>query len=151
MTRRTQFLELAGSLAIASLRLTRTLQAFSRSADLSEPEISALAAVVHSKGVAARDLAGLEGVTPATISRLVATMETKGLVRRVRDDHDLRLQWITATTLGMRRIRDGHERRIAPLAGGIAALTDCERETLAAAVAILEDLVAGLQAGAEGG
>ena len=123
----------------------RTLRGLSRSADLTEPEISALSAIVYSQRVLARDLAGMEGVTPATISRLLVEMEAKGLVKKASDWQDARRQWITATPLGKRRIDEGHSRRVGSLANVIAGLTHKERETLAAAASILTAAIAHLQ------
>ncbi len=144
MARETDSSRLADSLAVVCVRLVRTLRGLSRSADLTEPEISALSAIVYAERIAARDLAAMEGVTPATISRIVAEMEAKGQVKRTQDKHDARLQWIAATPLGERRIREGHKRRVAPLADVIADLPLKERETLAAAAAILNSAIARL-------
>lgn len=136
--------QLADRLVITSIRLTRTLRARWRSGRLSGPEISALAAIVYSRRLAAKDLARLEEVTPATISRLVAQMERKGLVRRTADAADARVQWIVATALGARLVREGHEARIAPLAEAVAALPRSKRQALADAAAILEEITAAL-------
>lgn len=141
--------DIADALVLVSVRLTRTLQALGRSGDLSGPEISALAVIVYSDGVTARDLAALEQVTPATISRLIAGLEEKALVRRDADAHDARLQWIKATAMGARRIREGHERRIAPLARVVAALPREKRQKLEEAAAILDEVIAEVQAGAK--
>jgi DNA-binding MarR family transcriptional regulator len=141
--------DLADALVMVSVGLMRTLQALWRSGDLSGPEISALAVIVYSDGVAARDLAALEQVTPATISRLVAGLEANGLVRRDADARDARLQWIKATAIGARRIREGHERRIAPLAHVVAALPREKRRKLEEAAAILDEVIAEVRARAK--
>src|SRR5262245_37397495 len=112
MTRGSDSLRLADSIAVISVRLVRTLRGLSRSADLSEPEVSALSAIAYSGRLLARDLAGMEGVTPATVSRLVRALEVKGLVRKGSDRQDARKQWLTATPLGKRRIEEGHARRL---------------------------------------
>lgn len=137
--------DLADALVMNAIRLTRTLRALRRSEHLTGPEVSALAVIVHAKRIAARDLAALEEVTPATISRLVAAMEAKGLVRRTPDRRDSRLQWIAATPLGVRRIRAGHERRLAPLTAVLTALPREKRAKLAEASVILAEATAALQ------
>jgi DNA-binding MarR family transcriptional regulator len=136
--------ELADRVVVAAVRLTKTLRALRRSADLTEPEISALAVIVHAERIAARDLAAIEGVTPATTSRLIAAMEEKGLVRRARDRTDTRLQWISATALGARRIADGHAARLAPLVAVIETLPRAKREILEQAARILDEAVAAI-------
>lgn len=138
--------DLADTLVMNSIRLIRTLRADRRSEDLTGPEVSALAVIVHAKQIAARDLATFEEVTPATISRLVAAMEGKGLVRRTPDKRDSRLQWIVATPLGLRRMRAGHDRQLAPLAEILAALPREKRAKLTEAAAILAETIFALQA-----
>ena len=138
--------DLADTLVLNAIRLTRTLRALRQAEHLTGPEISALAVIVHSKRIAARDLAAFEEVTPATISRLVAAMEGKGLVTRTADKRNSRLQWIAATPLGARRIREGHERRLAPLAEVLTSLPRDKRAKLTEASAILAEAIATLQA-----
>jgi DNA-binding MarR family transcriptional regulator len=45
------------------------------------------------------------GVTAATVSRMLRSLEQLGLVKRRRDDGDTRQRWVTLTNLGRRRIR----------------------------------------------
>jgi DNA-binding MarR family transcriptional regulator len=111
---------------------------------MTQPELSALAAISAAGEIAARDLATREDVTAATMSRLVASLERKGLVRRKRDRKDARLYWITLTALGSQRVREGRLRQIAPLAAAIARLDRKKRAALTEAADILESLVASL-------
>ena len=67
--------QLADDMVMAAIRLTRTLRMLNRGSALSGPKISVLAVVAHAGRITARDLARLEEVTPATISRLLASME----------------------------------------------------------------------------
>lgn len=138
--------DLADFLVMNAIRLTRTLRALRRAEHLTGPEVSALAVIVYAKRIAARDLAALEEVTPATISRLVAAMEEKRLVTRTPDRRDSRVQWIKATPLGAKRVREGHERRLAPLAAALAALPRDKRAKLEEASAVLAEVIAALQA-----
>jgi DNA-binding MarR family transcriptional regulator len=133
--------QLADAMVMAAIRLTRTLRMLNRGAEYSGPQISALAVVAHAGRITARDLARLEEVTPATISRLLATLEDAGLVERAQDERDGRVQWISATAEGRRVIEQGHARRLAPLARTIAALPRHEREQMAAAVAITQRMI----------
>lgn len=137
--------ELADRLTVGAIRLTRTLRGRRPSADISWPEVSALAVIVHGERVTARDLAAYEEVTPATISRVVASLQRKGLVRRTRDRVDGRLYWLQATAAGARRIKEGHEARIAPFAAAIEALPRAQRDTLEAGAEILDGLIARMQ------
>ncbi len=79
----------------------------------------------------------------------MAGLESKGFVRRDADARDARLQWIKATAIGARRIREGHERRIAPLARVVAALPREKRKKLEEAAAILDAVIADVRASAK--
>jgi DNA-binding MarR family transcriptional regulator len=125
---------------MAAIRLTRTLRSLNRGGRLSGPQISALAVIVYSKRVSARDLAVFEEVSAAAISKLVKQMESDGLVRRSPDPADARLQWISATAKGVRLVREGHERRIAPLVAAIGDLPTGRRAAIVDACAIIEGM-----------
>ena len=132
--------DLADALVMAAIRLTRTLRALNRNSSLSGPQISLLSVVVYAGQIAARDLARHEEVTPATISRLIASLEEQKLIVRKRDTTDTRVQWITATARGRQLVRDGHRRRLAPLVDAIHRLPPAQRETLRAATGIVGQL-----------
>jgi DNA-binding MarR family transcriptional regulator len=120
--------QLADQLLMASIRLTRTLRALNRSSRLSGPQISLMAVVVYSGRIAARDLAKLEEVTPATISRQVGELEGLGLLLRRRDTRDTRVQWIEATAQGRR------------LVDALRSLPTGQQATLHEAAQIIEQL-----------
>jgi DNA-binding MarR family transcriptional regulator len=134
--------QLADQLVMASIRLTRTLRALNRSSQLSGPQLSIMAAVVFSERIAARDLSKLEEVTPATISRQLAELESAGLLTRERDARDTRVQWIKATAQGRRLVMEGHQRRLRPLVDALARLPASEQAVLSRAVATMADLTA---------
>ena len=134
-------LQLADAMVMAAIRLTRTLRAQNRSAELSGPQISALAAIVYSDQITARELARLEEVTPATISRLLASMEAAGLIARTRDEKDARLYRIHATADGRRLIEHGHRKRLMPLAKVIGNLSSQERLNLASSADVWQRLI----------
>lgn len=132
--------DLADRAVMASVRLTRTLRALTKTSALSGPEISALAVIAHAGRIAAKDLARMEEVTPGAISRTVASLERAGLVRRAADKADARMKWIVPTAKGARLIQTGHRNRLAPLAARIAALSAKDRRLLADAAALTERL-----------
>ena len=127
-----------------AIRLTRTLRALTRTSAYGGPQISALAAIVSSGRITGRDLARLEEVTPATISRLVVELERSDLVRREHDIADARKQWISATSNGRAVVIEGHARRVQPLLKATAALSEMERAELDAGLKIIEGLVTAL-------
>jgi DNA-binding MarR family transcriptional regulator len=135
---------LSDRLSASAVRLARSLPAPRPGTALTPPELSVLAAISSAGSIAARDLARYEEVTAATMSRLVASLERKGLVRRKRDRKDARLHWIALTALGGQRVKDGRLRQIAPLAAAIAKLDKSKRAALTEAADILESLVSAL-------
>lgn len=137
MVKRDADFETADAIAMASIRLTRTLRALTKTSALSGPEISALAVIVFGGPMAAKELAALEEVTPGAISRTVAALEAAGLVRRTADKEDARLKWIAATPRGEKLCREGHRNRLAPLAAQLAGLPESERRLLRDAAALI--------------
>lgn len=76
------------------------------------------------------ELADAAGVTRATMTGLIDTLERDGLVRREPDPNDRRMMWVQLTPKGERFIEDllpGHFRLMATLMQG---LTEVERKTL---------------------
>jgi DNA-binding MarR family transcriptional regulator len=76
------------------------------------------------------ELADLSGVTRATMTGLIDTLERDGLVVRVPDPNDRRMMSVRLTSKGEARLKEilpEHFRRMAVLMSG---LTDNERKTL---------------------
>ena len=136
---------LSEKLSACAVRLARSLPPPRPGTSLTPPELSALAIISSAGEIAARDLALKEEVTAATMSRLVASLGRKGLVRRKRDRKDARLYRITLTALGAQRSKEGRLRQLAPLAIAIARLDKKKRAALTEAADILEALVSDLQ------
>ena len=133
--------DLATRLVGTAIRLTRTLRTLTRSSAYSGPQVSALTAIVFSGRITGRDLARLEEVTPATISRLVVELERCDLVLREPDIADARKQWISATSRGKAAVVEGHARRVQPLLEATTALSQKERAELDAGLRIIEGLI----------
>ena len=133
---------LSEKLTACAVRLARSLPPPRPATSLTPPELSTLAIISAAGEITAKDLALKEDVTAATMSRLVASLGRKGLVRRSRDRKDARLYWIMLTPLGLQRAKEGRLRQIAPLAAAIARLDKKKRAILTEAADILESLVA---------
>lgn len=127
-------------------RLADALARFSRAArrDLALPlgasSMAALVTVAEQGPIRLGDLARHEGVTPATLSRIVAALEEDGYAERTVDAEDRRSSWLAVTPAG-RRLLDGvrHD-RAALIAGRVERLTAGQREALDAALDALEAL-----------
>jgi DNA-binding MarR family transcriptional regulator len=90
------------------------------------------------------DLAAGEGVTQPAITLLVNRLEERGWVRRGRDRSDRRAVLVTLTPAGQRLFQQLRAEYRALLHEEMATLPDDDVETLAAAVEILDRLIARL-------
>ena len=87
-------------------------------------------------------LASAEGVTPPTMTRLVAGMVADGLLERLPDTSDRRVVRVSASDSGRSLLLAGRDRRVATLAAMIAGGTPKERRRLAASAEIIERMLA---------
>jgi DNA-binding MarR family transcriptional regulator len=131
---------LADRLHSAAIRLLRRVRKEDESMGLTPARASALSIMVFGGPVTIGSLAKAEQVTAPTATRLVVGMERDGLVRREDDEQDGRVVWLHPTAKGSRLLHEGRRRRVAALSKDLASLDAADRETLAAAVGILERL-----------
>ena len=131
--------EMAARLRLSSTRLARHLR---REAGLgrSPSQLSALAVIDHHGPLTLGALAELEGVAPPSITKVVAILEDDGLVARALDPADRRVSYVTTTAKGAALHEESKRRRTAWLAGRIRRLTPDQRERLAAALDVLDEL-----------
>jgi DNA-binding MarR family transcriptional regulator len=133
--------ELADRLVMAAVRLTRWLNAADSDPQLSGPQASALAVIVHSGGVTPSELAALERVQRPAMARTLAQLGERGLVERVAHPDDGRSVMIRATAAGGALLTAGQRRKVAPLVAALAALPDAEVDALPTLLPVLERLV----------
>jgi DNA-binding MarR family transcriptional regulator len=140
---RTNDAELPARLHSAALHLLRRLAQEDRATGVSAPRLSALSVLVFGGPRTIGFLAGIEGVTPPTMTRLVAGMVADGLVERLPDPDDRRVVRVSASERGRALLLSGRGRRVATLAAMIAPLTAKERRRLEAAARIIETMLSG--------
>jgi DNA-binding MarR family transcriptional regulator len=121
--------------------LLRRLDREDRSSGVSTPRLSALSVLVFGGPRTIGGLAALEGVTPPTMTRLVAAMAADGLVERLGDPADRRVVRVQASDAGRAILLAGRDRRVATLASLVAQLTAKERRRLGSAAAIVEAML----------
>ena len=107
---------------------------------MSAPRLSALSVIVFAGPITMGDLAAAEQVQPPTISRLVKDLERDGLVARVSDPDDGRVQRVKATAKGRRLLDEGRRRRVERLAADLAELPTKDRQLLGRAAKVLKRL-----------
>lgn len=108
---------------------------------LTPTQLSVLGAVHRHQPITLGDLASRERLSPAMISRVVASLEEDGIVERVADQHDRRVCYVKISEPGNRWIEEGRARRNAWLAERLAQLDATELDTIDAAVPLLERLI----------
>lgn len=134
---------LAARLHAASLHLLRRLAQEDRALGISTPRLSALSALVFGGPRTIGSLAAAEGVTPPTMTRLVAGMVADGLVERLPDETDRRVVRVSASESGRSLLLAGRDRRVGTLAQMLRPRTPKERRRLAASAEIIEGMLAG--------
>lgn len=105
---------------------------------VSPARASALSVLVFGGARSLKELAEAERVTPATMSRLVAAMESEGLVRRYPDVNDARAIRLEATRKARRVLERGRGRRLDLLERLLADASEAEVEALGIAAAVVE-------------
>src|SRR5437016_4333464 len=111
--------DLADRLHSAAIHLLRRLRREDDASGLPAPQLSALSVIVFGGPVTLGALAAAEQVRPPTITRLVATLESAGLVQRELDASDRRIVRVKATARGERLLHEGRRRRVASLASAL--------------------------------
>jgi DNA-binding MarR family transcriptional regulator len=136
---------LATAMRISITRLARRLRVErlglgGSEAILSDIQLAALAALERHDAMTPGELAEHEKVQPPSMTRVIAVLEERGLVRRAAHPTDRRQVILTVTQQGRDVVQLVRRRREAWLAQRLQELTAEERATLLAAAPILEKL-----------
>lgn len=133
--------------AVDAARLRLTLMRLSRrlrqevSAGVTPSQLSALTRLDRGGPMSLRDLAAAERVAPSTLTRIVAALESDGLISRTEDPADRRVALVAVTPAAHELLETARARGTGYLAERIARLERDDAETLAAAIPILERLL----------
>jgi DNA-binding MarR family transcriptional regulator len=107
---------------------------------LSDTQLAALAALERHDSMTPGELAEHEKVQPPSMTRVIAVLEERGLVRREPHATDRRQVILTVTGDGRTLVQLVRRRREAWLAQRLQELTPDERQILRAAAPILEKI-----------
>jgi DNA-binding MarR family transcriptional regulator len=107
---------------------------------LSDIQLAALAALERHDSMTPGELAEHEKVQPPSMTRVIAVLEERGLVRRKPHATDRRQVILTVTAEGRDLVERVRRRREAWLAQRLQELTPDERQILRAAAPILEKI-----------
>ena len=131
----------AARLRLAIARLNRQLRQ-QTVGDLTLSQWSALATVDTHGPLRIGDIADREGVSAPTATRLVASLEERGLVARETDVADRRSSHVSLTDQGRRKLEQARQARTARLARKLSVLSDADVRRLVDALPLLEALAA---------
>jgi DNA-binding MarR family transcriptional regulator len=136
---------LATAMRISISRLARRLRVERLGLDgtetvISDIQLAALAALERHDSMTPGELAENEKVQPPSMTRVIAVLEERGLVRREPHPTDRRQVILTVTDDGRDLVQRVRRRREAWLAQRLQELTPDEREILRAASPILEQI-----------
>ena len=131
--------EAATRLRAAIARLNRRLRQ-QTVGQLTLSQWSALVAVESAGRMRIGDLAAHEHVSAPTATRLVASLEMEGLLRREVDDEDRRSTLVSLADPGRHALAELRRRRTEALAARLAALSPDDLSRLTSALPVLEQL-----------
>ena len=132
--------ELAARLRLVLNRLARRLR--NQTPDDLSPSLTSALVTIELRGpVTLGRLAACERVTPPSVTRMVATLERLGLVRREADPVDRRVARVSLTTAGARVVQRTRTRKTAYLARRLAKLDEAEVALVRQALPVLERLL----------
>ena len=137
---KTTIAELASQLRPALLRLTRVVRNQRVDMSVTLTQLSAMATLRKSGPMSAGELAACERVQPPSMTKLLANLEERGLVRRDVHPADRRQAVLAITPAGDELLASERRSRDMWLTKRLSTLTPDERVLLQRVVPILEKL-----------
>jgi DNA-binding MarR family transcriptional regulator len=136
-------LETADKLHSAAIHLLRRLRVRDRESGVGPAQLSALSVLVFGGPRSLGELADAEQVRPPTMSRIVASLEHAGMVRRHATEDGRRMR-LEATAKGTKILWEGRKRRVESLAKALSALSEKEQAQLGELVNVLQRVLRNL-------
>jgi DNA-binding MarR family transcriptional regulator len=137
---RSTIAELAAVLRPSLLRLTRLIRNQRVDMSVTLTQISAMATLSKRGAMSAGELAACEKVQPPSMTKVLANLEERGLVRRDIHPTDKRQAIISVTAAGDALLDDERRSRDAWLSRRLTELTADERALLRSVVPVLDKL-----------
>jgi DNA-binding MarR family transcriptional regulator len=128
--------DVPGRLALAIGRLNRRIR--SSTGGLSHGQLSALSTIVRRGPLRPSELAAIEVAAAPTITRIVADLESRGLVERTPDPQDRRSLFVSGTESGAALLQEARSDRARAVSGVLAELEPDQVEAIRAALPALE-------------
>jgi DNA-binding MarR family transcriptional regulator len=121
-------------------KLGRRLRPTKAGAGLTPSQIAVLFTIVRRGPLGLAALAETESLNPTMLSRIVAELTDKGLIRRTADPQDRRAALVEATPAGARMRERINQERARALAAHLSRLSEDERDRIWEALPVLEEL-----------
>jgi DNA-binding MarR family transcriptional regulator len=134
----------APALRVAVLRIYRALR-IRAGHKLTPSQGSALARIEHARSVRIGVLAQLEGISPASMSKIVDSLEEDGYVARVPDPLDGRASVVQLSPGGREMIFAIRSANTEALEVALSTLSESERSLLRRSLPVLEKVAEALQ------
>lgn len=135
--------ELASALRVSTMRLARRLRAERSDDGLSLTQMATMGTLDRHGPLTPRELAEHEKVQPPSMTRILASLEERGLIDRTPHESDGRQHLVSLTAGAKELIREDRRRREAWLACRLDELTADERDLLRAALPLVDRLTRG--------
>ena len=135
--------ETADRLHSAAIHLLRRLRVRDRESGVGPAQLSALSVLVFGGPRSLGELADAEQVRPPTMSRIVAGLESAGLVRRHATEDGRRVR-LEASTKGTKILQEGRKRRVESLAKALLSFSVKEQQQLGELTDLLEQVIRNL-------
>lgn len=132
--------ELAALLRPSLLRVTRLIRNQRVDMSVTLTQLSAMGTLAKKGAMSAGELAACERVQPPSMTKVLANLEERGLVRREVHPNDKRQAIISVTDDGLALLDDERRSRDAWLSKRLAELSSDERNLLRSVVPILDKL-----------
>ncbi len=137
---KTTIAELAALLRPSLLRLTRVIRNQRVDISVTLTQLSAMSTVHNHGPMSAGELASCERVQPPSMTKVLANLEERGLVRREPHPQDRRQAIIAITAEGVRLLDEERRSRDAWLSQRLVRLTSDERALLRRVIPLFDKL-----------
>ncbi|MGI9093857.1 MAG: MarR family winged helix-turn-helix transcriptional regulator [Mycobacteriales bacterium] len=132
---------LAGALRLSVVRLNRRLRSQRADTSVTLTQVAALSTLRHHGRMSPGALAAHEKVQPPSMTRVLAALEERGLVTRRAHPHDRRQAIVELTDVGTKIVDEEVRAREAWLCQRIQGIPEQDRQTLRAAVEVINRIV----------
>jgi DNA-binding MarR family transcriptional regulator len=130
----------ADRLHSAAIHLLRRLRVRDLESGVGPAQLSALSVLVFGGPRSLSELAAAEQVRPPTMSRIVGSLETAGLVKRHATEDGRRVR-LEATAKGTKILQEGRKRRVESLANAVSTLSAEDQIRLGELTELLEQTI----------